>query len=270
MFLLAAKLIMIGIFAGTIGTLIGAGGGFFVIPYLIIFEKFSPALAAGTSLGMVLFNSISGTIAYHRQKRIDFATGIKFAIATIPGAIAGSFLVKLIPSKTFHISFGILLFLVSLYMFLKPETLSRDKDKPLWGIPYTTNRQFTDAFGKEYDISYNVYFGIGISFFVGFLSSSLGIGGGIIHVPAMTLALNFPIHLATATSTFILLITSFTGSFSHYYNDNVFLKYSLFLGLGAIIGAQVGAKIAPKVKGRLLSKIVAVVFVITAIRMLLL
>lgn len=262
------KLMIIGIIAGSIGTIIGAGGGFFVIPYLIIFEKFPPALAAGTSLGMVFFNSISGAIAYYRQKRVDITTGIKFALATIPGAISGSYIVKYLPVKAFNITFAVFLVLVSIYMFFKPEKTGRDSTKPFLGIPFNTQRQLTDVFGNQYNISFNIYLGIAISFFVGFLSSILGIGGGIIHVPALTYLFNFPIHFATATSTFILSITSFTGVISHILNSNVIIKYSIFLGIGAIIGAQLGAKIAPKIKSKPLTRIVAVVFVFTAIRML--
>src|SRR5262249_59222349 len=92
---------------------------------------------------------------------------------------------------------------------------------------------------------YNLWLGVAISAAVGFLSSLLGIGGGIIHVPALTHALNFPVHVATATSHFVLTITALAATVIHISNGtlNGYFKTILWISIGATAGAQAGAQL---------------------------
>ena len=71
---------------------------------------------------------------------------------------------------------------------------------------------------------------------VGILSSLLGIGGGIIHVPAMLYLLGFPVHIATATSHFVLAGSSFFGSISHFTAGDVLILSAIIVGGAAILG----------------------------------
>src|SRR5439155_6899238 len=80
---------------------------------------------------------------------------------------------------------------------------------------YHVMRQVIEADGTQHTFSYNRRVGIGLSIAVGYLSSFLGIGGGIIHVPAMTYVLHFPVHIATATSHFTLAVMALTGTLVH-------------------------------------------------------
>ena len=96
-----------------------------------------------------------------------------------------------------------------------------------------------------------------LSFCVGFLSSILGIGGGIIHVPAMVYLLAFPAHIATATSHFVLAISSMVGVFTHFLLHNILIKEALMIGVGAVLGAQIGAKMSLKVKSKAILSLLA-------------
>jgi hypothetical protein len=92
--------------------------------------------------------------------------------------------------------------------------------------------------------------GAAISVGVGFLSSLLGIGGGIIHVPAMIMVLGFPVHIATATSHFVLGITAAVGTGVHAANgalDNGWAQ-TLALGAGVVVGAQAGARLSRRTR----------------------
>ncbi|MCF0253463.1 MAG: sulfite exporter TauE/SafE family protein, partial [Duodenibacillus sp.] len=91
-----------------------------------------------------------------------------------------------------------------------------------------------------------------LSFFVGFLSSILGIGGGVIHVPMMTFILGFPAQIAVATSTCVLGMSSAVGVVSHALLDHIVWAPALAVGTGAIVGAQIGARISKKSKPRML------------------
>lgn len=103
--------------------------------------------------------------------------------------------------------------------------------------------------------NYNRTAGVLLSLCVGFLSSILGIGGGIIHVPAMVYLLVQ--HIATATSHFVLAISSMVGVFSHFLLHNILIKEALMIGVGAVLGAQLGAKMSLKVKSKAILSLLA-------------
>jgi len=82
----ATLLLALGVLAGTYGTIVGAGGGFVIIPaFLLLYPDDSVASSPAISLAVVLFNATSGSAAYARLRRIDYRTGVAFALATIPG-----------------------------------------------------------------------------------------------------------------------------------------------------------------------------------------
>jgi uncharacterized protein len=119
--------------------------------------------------------------------------------------------------------------------------------------------------------NYNLGLGACISVVIGFLSSVLGIGGGIIHVPALTRILNFPVHIATATSHFVLSITALVATIIHLMNGTLKgqLGTILWISLGAIIGAQVGAKLSNQMKGTWIIRALAAGLGLIGIRILL-
>jgi uncharacterized membrane protein YfcA len=117
-----------------------------------------------------------------------------------------------------------------------------------------TIRRLVDLDGTLYEYEYNLIVGIALSVFVGFFSSLLGIGGGFIHVPTMARMLDFPVHIATATSQFVLVITALTGTVVHLAQGALVhgLRRTALLGIGVIVGAQVGAWISARVGGKMI------------------
>lgn len=232
-----ALLIAIGFVVGTYGTLVGAGGGFVLMPILLLlFPKESPELLTSISLAVVFFNASSGSFAYSKMKKIDYKSGLIFACAAVPGAIIGSLVVKYIDRNVFNIIFGLLMISASAYLFLKPVKTTVQTGPPKDGH---VTRTVVDAEENEHIYSFNGKLGVIISIFVGFISSILGIGGGIIHVPAMVNILNFPVHIATATSHFILAIMALTGTVVHIIDGSFtmdsFYK-TIFISIGVIAG----------------------------------
>jgi uncharacterized membrane protein YfcA len=239
----------IGLFVGTYGTLIGAGGGFILVPLLLLlFPDEAPALVTATSLSVVLVNSVSGSIAYARARRIAWKTGLLFALATIPGALAGSYLVKYIPRDAFSLGFGCLLVLLAGYLFIsggrRPAPRCLDADRPIIDV-------VTEASGATHALCYSLPLGMGLSLLIGLLASVAGIGGGVIHVPVMIALLGFPVHIATATSQFVLIFTSLASVVMHL-ADGTFtpeLPRLAVLAVGVVGGAQLGAALSRRLKG---------------------
>ena len=264
-------LIVIGFSIGTLGTLIGAGGGFILVPVLILaYPSLSPEQITAISLATVFFNAFSGSIAYARAKRIDYKAGLQFFLFTIPGSVLGVYITKHISSKIFTLFFGLLLILLSAVLFFRKKGPATPTTHG--GRLSKTHHQLTDNGGVVYDYYYNKYIGWLISFVVGFISPILGIGGGIIHVPAMVNWLGFPVHVATATSHFILAAMSLVSVIVHWvegnYNSAYIMRMVLGIGLGVVAGAQLGAYLSHKLKATVIIKALAVALCLVGIRLL--
>jgi uncharacterized membrane protein YfcA len=242
-------------------------GGFVLVPILFfLYPADSPAAITSTTLTVAFFNALSGSIAYRRQKRIDLRSGLYFAIAAVPGAVLGAFITGHLSRSVFQYIFGAILLIVSAYLLLRPG-------KRLTGrflLRWPTARRLTDSRRKVHSYAFNLPLGIAIAFFVGLLSGMLGIGGGIIHVPALTQVLGFPAHIATATSHFVVAITTFAAAVTHIVSGTFTgdIGRALVLSAGAVIGAQFGARLSQKVTGVLIVRLLAVGLAIVALRLL--
>ncbi len=260
---------MIGIF----GTLIGAGGGFVLVPMLILaYPELSAESITAISMAIVAANAISGSVAYSRSGRIDFKAGLLFALFTIPGSILGVLTTQFIPRHLFNILFGILLVALSVYLFFRHnepnKPIAVDKEQTRW-----KHRVLVDTAGTKYSYTYNQTRGIIISIVVGYLSPVLGIGGGIMHVPALVQWLQFPVFIATATSHFILAIMATVSVIVHAikgsYTDPKILHMVIGLTIGVIPGAQIGAWLSHKIKGHTIIRVLAICLGVVGIRILL-
>jgi uncharacterized protein len=266
-------LILTGFVIAMFGTLIGAGGGFILMPILILsYPELSPETKTAISIVIVAANAISGSIAYARSGRIDYKAGLLFALFTIPGSILGVLTTQFISRNFFNILFGILLILLSVYLIFKQNKpmvpVVADESQRRW-----KHRSLTDQSGLTYNYTYNQTRGILISILVGYISPVLGIGGGIIHVPALVQWLQFPVFVATATSHFILAIMATVSVVVHAikgsYNDPKILHMVIGLIIGVIPGAQVGAWLSHKIKSKTIIQVLAVCLGLVGIRILL-
>ena len=261
-------LIPLGFVIGAYGTLIGAGGGFVLMPMLLLlYPDENPEIITSISLAVVFFNALSGSWAYARMKRIDYQSGLLFAVATIPGAILGALSTAYIPRRLFDAVFGALMIAASIVLLLYP---SRAKEARGNRRSYHLGRNLVEKDGTVHTFSYSRRVGVGLSFFVGYLSSLLGIGGGIVHVPLLVHLLNFPVHIATATSHFILAIMALTGTIVHSVTG-VFshgVRRTVTLAVGVLLGAQVGALLSNRVQGNWIIRGLAIALGFVGIRIL--
>ncbi len=250
-------LVGLGVLVGAYGTLIGAGGGFLLVPVLLLVApKLEPAVVTAISLTVVFFNAYAGTWAYARMGRIDYRAGLLFAVAGIPGALLGTWVIAYVSRGPFDLTFGLLLLGLSVYLILRPV-------HPGFGS--------LDGFESRKRLAKDgsLLGSIG-SAYLGLLSSLLGIGGGILHVPFLIRILRFRPHVATATSQFILALTSLTAAISHLLGGrlNSVLGPTAFLALGVMMGAPVGASISGLFRGPALVRLLALALGAVAIRLL--
>jgi hypothetical protein len=260
-------LLAIGLFVGTLGTILGVAGGFLLVPILLfVYPDRSPSVITAMSLTVAFFNAVSGSFAYFRLKRIDFYSGILFSISAIPGAIIGAVINTSLSRDIFQLIFSIILLIAAVYLLVRPIRNYKEKlYKDGW------KRQIIDKHGNTYIYSFNRILGISIAFFIGIISGLLGIGGGIIHVPVLTQLLGFPVYIATATSQFVVGTSTFSAGITHLITSSFtgVAGETLVLAAGAVIGAQFGARISHKIPAAVIVRILAVALMIVAIRLLL-
>lgn len=109
---------------------------------------------------------------------------------------------------------------------------------------------------------------LALGILVGLLGALLGIGGGIVHVPFMVYVLNFPVHVAIATSTCILAVSSLAGLVSHAMLGHIVWTSGLAIGAGAFVGAQGGVALAQMLQSGILMKLASVLVLFTGIKFL--
>ncbi len=250
-----ARLAPLGFAIGAYGTLVGAGGGSLLVPaLLLLMPQEAPATITSMSLAVVFFNAYSGTIAYVRMRRVDFRAGTLFTLAGVPGAVVGVLLVHELPRTFFEPAFGVLLLALGAFLVFSP----------LGVAPVTAaelghgRREAADRIGA-----------IG-SAYIAVLSSLLGIGGGIVHVPFLIRVLRLPPHVATATSHFVLTFMALTATITHLALGQFEhgLAPTMYLAVGVMMGAPIGAALSARLHGSVIVRLLALALCLVGVRLL--
>lgn len=225
-----------------LGTLVGLGGAFVVIPVLRLFFALSPAVTAGVSLFMVLANGISGSYAYLRQGRADVRIALWTSVTAIPFSILGTILVRRASVASFDLLYGAML----VYFFFDIMRRRNASADPASGflIGGARPRTLVDARGETFEYHMSVPLALACGVVIGLASTFFGIGGGVIFVLTSIALLRMPAHVATATAIVTMLLTAPVGVASHIVAGDVNWMFALPLAAGGIIGGQVGPRIA--------------------------
>jgi hypothetical protein len=237
-------LIPLGFAAGILGSIIGLGGGIIIVPVLT-FLGFPPTLTASNSIFAVFSNAVASSISYAKQRRIEYSIGLKLGILSIPGTIIGAFISSEITPQFFKILFALILISASIYIF------SKRKIEP-----------------KNYNLSKQIMIlAIGASFFAGIISGLFGVGGGIIFVPLMVVAMGLSMKNAAPTSQFILLFASASALITHTLLGHPDFYQALLLSAGAFVGGLVGARLSLEIKENALKILISVVMIAVAVKL---
>jgi len=231
-------LIIISIVVSSFGTLVGFGGGVFMIPILVIGFGVPINIAVGSVIIALLPSSIIATYFNYKNRTIDYLSGIYLEIPTIAGTIIGSLLTSIIPVFISRIAFSVFIISFSSYTLfifrVNHHTVNSRKsffsklNKFGPGIIRNTN------YG-----SYRMSFAILLLFgmLAGIGAGYFGIGGGFLKTPILLDVFNVPPNIASATALFMIIFTSLTGSASHYLLGHLHLHYSIPIIIGFSIGA---------------------------------
>jgi len=260
-------LFLIGVISATFGSLVGLGGGIIIVPALIyldpvmLHQGITTQSAVGTSLLVLIVTALSSSITFFRQRRIDVRSALLFFIASGPASVLGALMTGVLNPRQFQLWFGCFMLLMAVLMVIRPFL------KPV-KVNWKIQRSYTDPDGLTTTYGYHLLPALATGFCVGFISGLFGIGGGSLFVPVMILLFSFPPHVATATSMFVIFLSSVAGSITHVVAGEVNWHSALFLAPGAWIGGWLGARIASRLSGGKLLWLLRITLFVLAFRMI--
>ncbi|MFX1294187.1 MAG: sulfite exporter TauE/SafE family protein [Promethearchaeota archaeon] len=234
---------LIGFAAATAGSLMGVGGGFMMVPIFMFLgfnRMYNVNLAPILSLFVIIFVALSASVKYSYEKSINYRLGLMYAPFSIIGTLVGTQILNLIKEFSFKIIFTIIIGIVGIRLIYNRKKKSNTESQDI-------------AFKGQCSYYWVFFWG----FLTGLTASIVGIGGGLIAVPVIHIFFLETMHIAIATSLFIMI---FTASFSTVSNcfiyievlDTYFFIAGLLVAAGAIIGSQIGSLIQIRLKGKTL------------------
>jgi len=256
--------LIIGFTVAVPASMAGLGGGILIVPILII-SGLPAQNAIAISLVAICGTTISATIAYARQKRVDYMLGVLYDLFDIPGVAVGAYLTTLFRSNLLAGIVGVFIIVMSIVLMKN----NREKHEVSKVESGGWKRRKTDSSGKVFEYVVRKPSLALISSFTGGLVTGLaGLGGGITDTVTMIL-LGVPPHIAVASSEFAMAITNGTGVVAHGLLNNILVEYALPITIGTIVGAQVGSYLSRRVGERALKKILAFIAFFVGVRLVL-
>ncbi|MCY3786418.1 MAG: sulfite exporter TauE/SafE family protein [bacterium] len=239
-------LLGVGVAAGFIAGLFGVGGGIFIAPGLMLLGGFRQRVAHGTSLATSALFAAAGLVAYALNDSVDAVAGALIFAGSAVGVLAGVELLDRVRIRTLQVAFVVLLAVTA--------------GRMLAGT--------ADAAG-ELSLSVAVAFGLaGCGVLVGLVAGLMGVGGGVIVVPALVILFEMGDVAAKGTSLSVVLPTAVVGTLRNLRNDNVDLRGALVIGAGGMLSAFGGGMLAGVIPSSVSSGLFAGLLIVIALRMI--
>jgi hypothetical protein len=247
-----------GAVAGVFGSLLGLGGGILIVPLLTLVFGLDLREAVGVSLVSVIMTSSAAAGVYLERHVADLRLGMRLELFTAIGALVGGSVAFLIDEDWLSILFAGLLGYVAITMARGARTTASEEPSAE-GAP-------SDRPGgvRNMGLGYVGATGAGLA------SSLLGIGGGVVKVPLMHLAMGVPLRVATATSNLMVGITAAASAVIYLLHGEIDPYVAGPTAIGVFLGASAGSRLAHRVDLRVLRWLFVAVLLYTAFQMLLL
>jgi len=237
---------MIGLFAGGLSGLFGVGGGILIVPALTLFGHMEQRLAHGTSLAATAPLALAGLVGYTIGGEVDWAVALLLLVGSIVGAYVGTGLLEKISTRWLTYGFALLLLLTAIRMLI------------------TT----TDGTGRgPIDVSMAVSL-IGVGLFSGSIAGLMGVGGGIIMVPAGVVLFGLPSATAKGTSLAVIVPTAIVGTWRNMRAGNADLRVAAGVGVAGVVSSFLASQVSIDMDPRLSAVLFAALLVVAAVRLL--
>jgi len=248
--------------SGSLGAMLGIGGGVFLVPFLILVVGLPFHQAAAVSLAAVIASSTAVSAATAGRQLINLRLGMALEVATAAGGLAGGLTAQMLSPQTLQIVFAVVALLVAAAVVRGSEKapLPHDADTGLLGGRFTDERT-----GQS--VTYAVHrlpAGLVASFLAGNLSTLLGVGGGIVKVPVLVTWCGIPMRVAAATSAFMIGVTATSGAVIYYGHGAMIPALAASAVLGTQLGSALGLRASARAQTRGLRMLLAGVLVVVA------
>jgi uncharacterized protein len=245
---LAVELSLVAAGAAILGSMLGLGGGVFLVPIFTLFFGIDEKLAIGASAVAVVTNSIVGSSVHLRSRFTNLRLAMLLQIPTAGGALVGALLAVRAPERILNAIFGAVLTYAALSMIFRKQ--AKHVDPGRIPDPWRLGARYLDpATGETVTyIPQRVPLGLGVSGLAGAISGMLGVGGGVIQVPAMNLLMRVPVKAAAGTSALMVGITAVATSFVFYAEEHIDPTVVTPALIGIIAGSQIGSRLTRRVR----------------------
>jgi uncharacterized protein len=257
----ALELFCISVGASALGGALGMASGIFIVPILTMIVGVDVRVAIGASIVSVIACSCGSAASFLKQRLTNVRLAIVLETATTLGAASGVLLSGVISVRALYAIFTAVL-LVSAWQML---TRRRDIPVPQYGESTGWARRLDSVYpdhASGSEVAYRVDrlpAGLGLMYGAGLLSALLGIGSGVLKIPAMDTALRLPIKVATATSNFMIGVTAAASAGTYFVRGAIVPEIAGPVALGSVVGAFLGARLLASIPpGRLRLAFVAV------------
>jgi uncharacterized membrane protein YfcA len=293
---LAALLFGVAAAAGVLGSLLGLGGGFVLVPVLTLGLHLDIRLAIGTSIVAVCATSAAGAGRNVGESMTNLRVAMFLAVATTIGAVSGAWLALVVSGRFLYLLFGAVLLFSAVQVLLRrpardpvatvvesaepadptvpaapePEPVAAGVASHTLATRLALHSAYYDHV-EEREVEYTVRHskvGFGLMYVAGVISGLLGIGSGALRVPAMDLAMRLPMKVSTATSNLLIGLTASASALVYFARGDVDPYVAGPVAAGIMLGAVVGARMLSKVRADRLRVMFVLIIGVVAAQML--
>jgi uncharacterized membrane protein YfcA len=231
--------------ASALGGVLGMASGIFIVPILTLLFGMDIHVAVGASLVSVIACSCGSAPSFLKGRLTNIRIAIVLETATTAGALTGVFLIGIIPTAYLYGLFAAILAISAQQMLgRRHEGVNAGAPKlRSWATKLRLHSSFPDrALGA--DVPYNVGrvpLGLSLMYGAGLISALLGIGSGVLKIPAMDTALRLPIKVSSATSNFMIGVTAAASAGAYFVRGDIDIAIAGPVALGSVVGALTGA-----------------------------
>jgi uncharacterized protein len=235
--------------AAILGSMLGLGGGVFIVPLFTLYLGVDPKIAVGASAIAVVTNSVVGSSNHLRNGFTNIRLSMLLQISTAIGAIIGAIVAIWVDASVLKVALGLILVYSAISMIRSrkqayPNAAPGDPDPLSLGSAYAD----PTTGGEVCYIPQRVPIGVSISTGAGVLSGMLGIGGGVIQVPMMNLVMKMPVKAAAGTSSFMVGMTAVATATIFYSEGKIDPQVAVPAMLGVFIGSNIGSTLTKRLK----------------------
>jgi hypothetical protein len=269
----AAWLFVVSLGASALGGMMGMASGVFIVPILTIFGHVGIHTAVGASIISVIACSCGGAAPFLKGRLTNIRLAIVLETATTLGALTGVFISGAVPVSYLYFIFSVILLLSAQQMLTRrndPTAIADNEPARRWTTRRLDSSYPDHALGQE--VGYRVErlpLGMTLMYCAGLVSALLGIGSGVLKIPAMDTALRLPIKVSSATSNFMIGVTAAASAGAYFMRGDIAIPIAGPVALGSVVGAILGARILMAVSNERIRLLFVAALLVLAVQMLL-